>query len=80
MILALEQLKSNEYYKVLTNELERIKGNIELSIFNENISIDKKPALIAKRNTIQNFIELPDDLIQEETIKESNSAPAPNLG
>lgn len=73
-------MKSNEYYKVLTNELERIKGNIELSIFNENISIDKKPALIAKRNTIQNFIELPDDLIQEETIKESNSAPAPNLG
>lgn len=60
--------------------MERIQNNIEANIFNENTSHDKKESLIVKRNTIKNFIELPDDLINEELMKEWNSAPAPNLG
>jgi hypothetical protein len=51
-------------------ELEKVKSSIESAIFNENIDIAKKPMLVARRNTIQNFIDLPDDLIQQEIIQE----------
>ena len=80
MILALQNLKENNHYQILVKELERIKDNIEASIFDESITDIKRAQLVIKRNTIQNFIELPNDLIQEEMIKEWNSAPAPNLG
>ena len=60
--------------------MERIKSNIETLIFDESVSMDRKIILIARRNAINNFIELPDDLINDEMIKEWNSAPAPNLG
>jgi hypothetical protein len=51
-------------------ELQKVKNSIEAAIFNENIDIAKKPMLVARRNTIQNFIDLPDDLIQQEMIEE----------
>ena len=61
-------------------ELERLNNNVESQIFDENIPHEKKLSLIIKRNTIKNFIELPDDLINDELLKEWNSADAPNLG
>lgn len=70
MTLALQNLKENQHYQIIVQELEKVKSSIESAIFNENIDIAKKPMLVARRNTIQNFIDLPDDLIQQEMIEE----------
>ena len=70
MILALQNLRENNHYKILVEELERLNNNVESQIFDENIPHEKKLSLIIKRNTIKNFIELPDDLINDELLKE----------
>lgn len=80
MILALQNLKENQHYQILVKELERIKDNIESAIFSDTTIMATKEKLIERRNMIVKFIELPDDLIQDEMIKEWNSAEAPNLG
>jgi hypothetical protein len=51
-------------------DLRRIQGNCEALIFDENVPLAKKESLIVKRNTIKNFIELPDDLINIEILKD----------
>jgi hypothetical protein len=43
---------------------------IEIKIFDENESIDKKELLISRRNTIKHFIELTEDLIKQFNINE----------
>lgn len=67
---ALESLKMNQSYLVLVEELRRLQSSCEALIFDETIPIEKKEALILKRNTILKFIELPDDLINIETLKD----------
>lgn len=54
-------------------ELQRIKSNCETLIFDENIELTKKEALIIKRNTILKFIDLPDDIILDENLKEASN-------
>lgn len=74
---ALESLKKNQSYQILVEELQRIKSNCETLIFDENIDLERKEALIIKRNTILKFIELPDDIILDENLKEaSNTDPS----
>jgi hypothetical protein len=66
---ALETLKTNQSYLVLVEELKRLQSNVERVIFDENTDESKIKALIIKRNTIKNFIDLPDDIINEEKLK-----------
>jgi DNA replication protein DnaC len=67
---ALEQLKKNQSYLVLVEELKRLLSNVETLIFDERTEDSKLRQLIIKRNTIKNFIELPDDLINIESLKD----------
>ena len=68
----LERLKRNNDYQYLCTHLNRIKDNIETYIFDETIDHNQKQSLIVKRNTIKNFIELTDDLIEEFTPIQEN--------
>ena len=67
---ALESLKKNQSFKIVVEELERLKNSVERLIFDENTPEKDLKALIIKRNTIKNFIELPDDLITIEKIND----------
>ena len=67
---ALESLKKNQSYQVLVEELQRIQNSIDNAIFDESTPDDKRRNLVVKRNTIKNFIELPDDLINIEILKD----------
>lgn len=51
-------------------ELQRIQNSIDNAIFDESTPDDKRRNLVVKRNTIKNFIELPDDLINIEILKD----------
>lgn len=51
---------------------------MEQEIFNENTNDERRKKLIVKRNTIQLFIELPEDLINEIEINECNSVTTTN--
>ena len=44
-----------------------MKNLTEQMIFDENLEHNKKESLIIKRNTLKNFIELPNDLITDFT-------------
>ena len=68
----LERLKRNNDYQYLCTHLNRIKDNIETFIFSEDVKHEDKQSLIVKRNTIKNFIELTDDLIEEFTPAEED--------
>lgn len=70
MSLALQNLKENQHYQIVVQELQKVKSSIEQTIFNEAVSHERKELLIGRRNTIQNFIDLPDDLIALEVINE----------
>ena len=67
---SLERLKRNADYQYLCTHLKWIQELIEIKIFDENESIDKKQILISKRNSIKNFIELTEDLIKQFNINE----------
>ena len=67
---ALESLKTNQSYQVLVEELRRLQNSTENAIYGERTPKESLPLLIAKRNTIKNFIELPDDLINIEILKD----------
>lgn len=67
---ALEVLKKNQSYQILVEELKRIQSNCEDLIYDEKTPIEQISSLRIKRNTIKNFIELPDDLINIETLKD----------
>jgi hypothetical protein len=69
---ALEALKTNQNYQVLVNELKSLQSNVENLIFDESTDEKSLKALIIKRNTIKNFIELPDDVINIEKLKDFN--------
>lgn len=71
---ALESLKKNQSYRVLVEELKSLQSNVEDLIFNENTPVERLEALRIKRNTIKNFIELPDDLINIEKLKDVSNA------
>jgi hypothetical protein len=71
---ALENLKRNQSYNVVVDELKRIQNSVENAIFDETTPIEKVALLRVKRNTIKNFIELPDDLIRDEILKEVSNA------
>lgn len=51
-------------------ELKSLQNNVESLIFDENTPVERLEALRIKRNTIKNFIELPDDLINIEKLKD----------
>jgi hypothetical protein len=51
-------------------DLQRVKNSIETVIFDEKTDDNHRKILIARRNTIQLFIELPDDLINIEKLKD----------
>lgn len=51
-------------------ELKRLQNSVETSIFDEKTPIEQIASLRVKRNTIKNFIELPDDLINIEKLKD----------
>lgn len=55
-------------------ELKSLQSNVEDLIFNENTPVERLEALRIKRNTIKNFIELPDDLINIEKLKDVSNA------
>lgn len=71
----MEALKLNPQYQVLVSELESVRSSIESQVFDENIPFERKRELIIKRNAIKNFIELPDDLLEIEKVRESNNEP-----
>jgi len=43
---------------------------IKSQVFDENLKLELKESLIIKNNIIDNFIELPDDLIKDFAITE----------
>jgi len=51
-------------------ELKRIQSNCEDLIYDERTPVEQIASLRIKRNTIKNFIELPDDLINIEKLKD----------
>lgn len=51
-------------------ELRRIQSNCEELIYDERTPVEQIAVLRIKRNTIKNFIELPDDLINIEILKD----------
>lgn len=55
---------------MLVKELESVRSSIESQVFDENVPFERKRELIIKRNSIKNFIELPDDLLEIEKVKE----------
>jgi hypothetical protein len=55
-------------------DLRRIQNSIDNAIFDENTPDDQRRNLVIKRNTIKNFIELPDDLINIEILKDVSNA------
>lgn len=63
IIEALQRLKRNKDYQYLCTHLISLQNITESKIFDENLEHKQKESLIIKRNTIKNFIELPDDLI-----------------
>ena len=67
---ALESLKVNQSYKILVEELKRIQNNCEELIYDERTPVEEIATLRIKRNTIKNFIELPDHLINLEILKD----------
>lgn len=67
---ALESLKMNPSFQLLVEELKRIQSSIETTIYDERTPIEQISSLRVKRNTIKNFIELPDDLINIEKLKD----------
>lgn len=67
---ALEQLKVNPNYQVLVNELKSIQSSLDKNIRDESISDARRKDLVVRTNTIQMFIELPDDIINIEKLKE----------
>lgn len=62
---SLERLKLNSDYQYLCTHLQDMKEVTERMIYDESLEHRVKESLIIKRNTIKNFIELPEDLIQE---------------
>lgn len=70
IISSMEALKQNPQYQVLVKELESVRSSIESQVFDENVPFERKRELIIKRNSIKNFIELPDDLLEIEKVKE----------
>lgn len=60
----------NNDYQVLKEELGLLKNRLEINIFDENIDFESKKSMIVKRNAINNFIELPDDLIDAVSLGE----------
>lgn len=72
MLLAIQNLKANKNYQIIVNELNRIKDFIEEQIYDENTNDETRKVFVIKRNTIKNFIELPDDLIKGFEIKIAN--------
>jgi hypothetical protein len=51
-------------------DLQRIKSSLEKVIFDENTPDNHRKVLIARRNAIELFIELPDDIINIEKLKD----------
>lgn len=72
---ALENLKRNADYQYLCTELESIKDLLDYNIFNEDIEHERKVFFIAKRNAVQNFIDLPSDLLAAYWIKNEEKSP-----
>lgn len=60
----------NPSFQLLVEELKRIQSSIETTIYDERTPIEQISSLRVKRNTIKNFIELPDDLINIEKLKD----------
>ena len=61
----LERLRRNSDFQYLCTHLKWIQGILEGQIFSDAVEHWKKEQLITKRNSIQNFIELPEDLIEQ---------------
>lgn len=69
----LEQLKVNPNYQVLVAELRSIQSSLDKNIRDESITDAKRKDLVVRTNTIQMFIELPDDIINIEKLKEASN-------
>ena len=66
---AVAHLRTNPHYQLLVKELENVKVNAETEIFDESTTDERRRQLVMKRNSIKAFIELPDDIVQDEEIK-----------
>lgn len=67
---ALESLKMNQSYQILVEELKRIQSSLDKEIFTESTTDERRKDFVVRRNTIEKFIELPDDIINIERLKE----------
>lgn len=65
IIETLQRLKLSKDYQYLTWHLKNIKKIIDTNIYNEDLEHKNKEVLIIKSNLINNFINLPDDLLKQ---------------
>lgn len=63
----------NPNYQVLVAELRSIQSSLDKNIRDESITDAKRKDLVVRTNTIQMFIELPDDIINIEKLKEASN-------
>lgn len=60
----------NQSYQILVEELKRIQSSLDKEIFTESTTDERRKDFVVRRNTIEKFIELPDDIINIERLKE----------
>lgn len=65
IIETLQRLKLSKDYQYLIWHLKNIKKLIDTNIYNEDLEHKNKEVLIIKSNLINNFINLPDDLLKQ---------------
>jgi hypothetical protein len=61
----LANLKQNKDYQYLCKELESLKTQLETFIFDESLSDNARKIFVIKRNDIQSFIALPDNILDQ---------------
>ena len=69
---AVMYLLNEPRYQLVVESLRKIKNNVDLMIYDENVSHIEKEKLIYKSNLIQAFIDLPMDLFKIESVKTMN--------
>lgn len=61
----LANLKQNKDYQYLCKELESLRTQLETFIFDESLSDNARKIFVIKRNDIQSFIALPDNILDQ---------------
>ena len=65
---AMASLKANPQYQLLAKELEGLRSRCVDQIMDESTTDERRKELVIKANSIKAFIELPDDLMEDEEI------------